>query len=119
MDYQLIRCDMEHPGDVSALAALLENDEVKAQDIQAIIAQTEGDGYARGYATLAFQQLLSERLDISRQDVFDQIPMMMIGKTGGLMTPHFTLFIKRQSEKVRMGEKRFSFGVASTRVLKK
>ncbi|WP_078393660.1 ring-opening amidohydrolase [Shouchella patagoniensis] len=119
MDYQLIRCDMEHPGDVSALAAMLENDEVKAQDIQAIIAQTEGDGYARGYATLAFQQLLSERLDISQQDVFDQIPMMMIGKTGGLMTPHFTLFIKQQSEKVRTGEKRFSFGVASTRVLKK
>ncbi|WP_413375684.1 ring-opening amidohydrolase [Alkalihalobacillus sp. 1P02AB] len=121
MNYQLIRCDMEHPGDVSALEKLLNEERVQAEDIKAIIAQTEGDGYSRGYATLAFQILLSERLNISQQEVFDTIPMMMIGKTGGLMTPHYTLFIKKEKgESNQTGaEKRFAFGVASTPVLKK
>ncbi|WP_062048348.1 ring-opening amidohydrolase [Bacillus sp. JCM 19034] len=120
MNYQLIRCDMEHPGDVSSLQSLLEKGKVKAETIKAIIAQTEGDGYARGYATLAFQNLLSSYLEISKEDVFEQIPMMMIGKTGGLMTPHYTLFIKEDDciEWVSE-EKRFAFGVASTPILKR
>ncbi|WDF02219.1 ring-opening amidohydrolase [Shouchella hunanensis] len=119
MNYDMIRCDMRHPGDVTALEALLDTNQVNAKEIKAIIAQTEGDGYARGYATLAFQQLLSERLDISKEEVFASIPMMMIGKTGGLMTPHFTLFLKKESEQVGDGTKRFSFGVQSTRPLRK
>ncbi|WP_332631770.1 ring-opening amidohydrolase [Halalkalibacter flavus] len=120
MNFQLIRCDMDHPGDVSALKELLEKEEVKAESIKAIIAQTEGDGYARGYSTLAFQVLLSEYLDMNHQEVFDTIPMMMIGKTGGLMTPHYTLFIKEESsEGMPFNEKRFAFGVSSTPVLEK
>ncbi|OLO28142.1 amidohydrolase [Alkalihalophilus pseudofirmus] len=119
MNYQLIRCDMEHPGDVSKLEKLLNENVIEAQNIKAVIAQTEGDGYARGYATLAFQVLLSEKLGISYQEVFDTVPMMMIGKTGGLMTPHYTLFIEKEDEKPSTGDKRFAFGVADTRVLEK
>ncbi len=117
MDYQLIRCDMKDPGDVSELENLLLKGEIKASEIKAVIAQTEGDGYSRGYATLAFQVLLSKELRITHQDVFDQIPMMMIGKTGGLMTPHYTLFIKRDKSN-NTKEKRFAFGISSTPILK-
>ncbi|GAE29825.1 ring-opening amidohydrolase [Halalkalibacter hemicellulosilyticus] len=118
MNYELIRCDMEHPGDVSALQTLLKEEKIKAESIKAIIAQTEGDGYSRGYATLAFQGLLSSFLSMSHEAVFEQIPMMMIGKTGGLMTPHYTLFIQEEGDKVhQFNEKRFAFGVASTPVL--
>jgi cyanuric acid amidohydrolase len=113
MDYQLIRCDMKDPGDVSELRTLIENEEVKPTEIKAIIAQTEGDGYARGYATLAFKVLLSNHLNMTHQEVFDHIPMMMIGKTGGLMTPHYTVFIKKESV-IEQDEKRFAFGIAST-----
>lgn len=49
---------------------------VKAEDIKAIVAQTEGDGYSRGYAMLAFLVLLLERLYIGKQEVFDTIPMI-------------------------------------------
>ncbi|GAE27958.1 hypothetical protein JCM9140_4127 [Halalkalibacter wakoensis JCM 9140] len=120
MNYQLIRCDMENPGDVSALKTLIEKEEVRPESIKAIIAQTEGDGYARGYSTLAFQVLLSEYLGISHEEVFDTIPMMMIGKVGGLMTPHYTLFIKEEAGKEQDKKgKRFAFGVASTPVLEK
>ncbi|NOU67700.1 amidohydrolase [Paenibacillus sp. LMG 31461] len=118
MNYDLIRCAMTHPGDVSELEKLLNTGAIQASEIKGIIAQTEGDGYARGYATLAFEVLLSERLGWSKADVFDRIPMMMIGKTGGLMSPHYSLFISRESGAAAAhSEKRFAFGVASTRAL--
>jgi cyanuric acid amidohydrolase len=122
MYYELIKLNMAHPGDVSELTALLESGDVQAEHIKAIIAQTEGDGYSRGYSTLAFQVLLSKYLGWTYEQIFDRIPMMMIGKTGGLMSPHYTLFIKKPTvgasnivseEKV----KRFVFGVASSRPL--
>ncbi len=120
MYYNLIRCKMDHPGDVSELETLLKNNVIHAEEIKGVIAQTEGDGYSRGYSTLAFQVLLSEYLGWSHDEVFEKIPMMMIGKTGGLMSPHYTLFV-RKSEPVQEvtsdRTKRFAFGVAQTRVL--
>ncbi|MEK4248882.1 ring-opening amidohydrolase [Paenibacillus sp. FSL W7-1287] len=119
MKYDVIKLMMDHPGDVSELAALLKAEKIKAQHIKGIIAQTEGDGYARGYATLAFQLLLSEYLGWTHEEVFDRIPMMMIGKTGGLMSPHYTVFLRDDDsqEYASNDEKRFVFGVATSRVL--
>ncbi|MFC6333262.1 ring-opening amidohydrolase [Paenibacillus septentrionalis] len=120
MKYDVLKLKMEHPGDVSELAALLQAEKVNATHIKGIIAQTEGDGYARGYATLAFQLLLSQYLGWTHEEVFDRIPMMMIGKTGGLMSPHYTIFLRddtNEEQQARSTEKRFVFGVASSRVL--
>lgn len=119
MKYDVLKLKMNHPGDVSELAALLKAKQINAAHIKGIIAQTEGDGYARGYATLAFQLLLSEYLGWTHEEVFDRIPMMMIGKTGGLMSPHYTVFLRDDESKgqVSTQEKRFVFGVATSRVL--
>ncbi|MDF2838183.1 MAG: ring-opening amidohydrolase [Paenibacillus sp.] len=97
MRHEIIRLGMAHPGDVSELEKLLKAGDIQAQHIKGIIAQTEGDGYARGYSTLAFQVLLESYLGWSHEEIFDRIPMMMIGKTGGLMSPHYTLFVRRDS----------------------
>ena len=78
------------------------------------LEQTEGDPYARGYATLAMEVLLSERLGISRREVFAKIPMMMIGGVGGIMSPHINLFVK-QPGGTPGGGKRLALGVASSR----
>ncbi|MEO1403378.1 MAG: ring-opening amidohydrolase, partial [Cyanobacteria bacterium J06635_1] len=85
---------MAAPEDVSGLKTLLETQQIEAADIVAIIAQTEGTGYARGYTSLCFQLLLAEYLKSSPQAVFDRIPMMMIGLCGGLMSPHYTIFTR-------------------------
>lgn len=117
----LVYCvPMASPGDVSEVEALLEAGTLDPRHIVAIMAQTEGDPYGRGYATLAMQVLLSERLGMSRQEVFQSIPMMMIGGVGGIMSPHIILFVKRPGQsrlKSRPG-KRLALGVASTRELK-
>jgi len=146
MRYELVKLPMAHPGDVSELEKRLADGTVRAEEIKGIIAQTEGDGYARGYSTLAFQVLLSERLGWTHEEVFDRIPMMMIGKTGGLMSPHYTLFVRGDDASgdttgdaglttgagngnveasvssdaaavATAGGKRFAFGVASSRRL--
>lgn len=110
---------MNSPGDVSQVAALFDSKQVDPAHIVAIMEQTEGDPYARGYATLAMEVLLSERLGLTRKQVFDKIPMMMIGGVGGIMSPHIYLFIKKPSS-ASAGQtrgKRLSLGVASSREL--
>ncbi|MEO8849859.1 MAG: ring-opening amidohydrolase [Casimicrobiaceae bacterium] len=113
---KVICVPMSSPGDVSEVAALFDSNAVDPAHIVAIMEQTEGDPYARGYATLAMEVLLSERLRISRAEVFARIPMMMIGGVGGIMSPHINLFIKQPGGPAATG-KRLALGVASSRVL--
>ncbi|MCU0566856.1 MAG: ring-opening amidohydrolase [Oculatellaceae cyanobacterium Prado106] len=113
---------MTAPEDVSGLEHLLEMGKIQAEDIIGIIAQTEGTGYARGYASLCMQILLSKYLQISPEAVFDRIPMMMIGLCGGLMSPHYTVFVRQQFSQLPPhlsppSEKRLAVGIADTRVL--
>ena len=119
LESRVVCVPMSGPGDVSQVAALFDRKEVDPAHVVAVMAQTEGDPYARGYATLAMQVLLSERLAIPRQKVFDSIPFMMISGVGGIMSPHIYLFIKlpATAPAVQNG-KRLVFGVASSRELK-
>ncbi len=108
---------MAAPNDVSGVAALLDEGRVEAANIVAILAQTEGDPYNRGYATLALQVLLGERLSCSHAEVFERIPMMMIGGVAGIMCPHINLFVRKPASGAAPGGKRMVLGSADTRVL--
>ncbi|MBE9191284.1 ring-opening amidohydrolase [Gloeocapsopsis crepidinum LEGE 06123] len=115
----VFRLPMSAPEDVSGLQHLLETQQIQAEEIVAIIAQTEGTGYARGYASLCMQLLLSQYLKISVEDVFKRIPMMMIGLCGGLMSPHYTVFTRKTvaAPSIPPQTKRLAVGIADTRVL--
>src|SRR5215212_4148401 len=63
------RLPMGAPNDVSALARLLDDGRLRAADIVGIIAQTEGDAYARGFALQSFLLLLSRHLDLPMEAV--------------------------------------------------
>lgn len=119
IDVGVFRLPMSAPEDVSGLQHLLETQQIQAEEIVAIIAQTEGSGYARGYASLCMQLLLSQYLKISVEDVFNRIPMMMIGLCGGLMSPHYTVFTRKTiaAPSTPSQEKRLAIGIADTRVL--
>lgn len=119
IDVDVFRLPMAAPEDVSGLQDLLETQQIQAEDIVGIIAQTEGTGYARGYASLSMQLLLSKYLNLSTEAVFDRIPMMMIGLCGGLMSPHYTVFTRKTvaAPATTPTEKRLAVGIADTRVL--
>lgn len=116
-DVNVYRLPMAGPDDVSQLTKLIDEGTVNPKEICAIIAQTEGDGYARGYSALNFELMLSEKMNVTRKEVADQIPMLMIGLTGGLMSPHYTVFTRKDVETVETTEKRLSLGIQLTRVL--
>ncbi|WP_439552034.1 ring-opening amidohydrolase [Falsiroseomonas sp.] len=109
---------MNAPEDVSAVARLFDDGVVDPAHVVALIAQTEGDGHARGYAATCLQLLFAERLGLTRAAIFDRIPMLMIGGTAGLMSPHITLFVNIPGQaSVPGGPKRLAIGVTSTRAL--
>lgn len=117
IDVDIFRYPMASPDDVSGMAELLDSGKLKAEELKAIIAQTEGDVYARGFATVSYEELLSKHLGISKEEVFQRIPMLMIGLTAGLMSPHSVAFATREAEIDSPGEKRLAVGVVSTRDL--
>lgn len=118
LDVGVFRLPMSAPEDVSGLKSLLERGKISANAIVGIIAQTEGTGYARGYSSLCMQLLLADYLKISPQEVFDRIPMMMIGLCGGLMSPHYTVFTRESAAAPAQSlGKRLTVGAANTRVL--
>ncbi|MDX2270868.1 MAG: ring-opening amidohydrolase [Cyanobacteriota bacterium] len=118
-DVGVFRLPMSSPADTSGVRDLMQLGILNPAEIVAIMAQTEGDGYARGYASLSLQLLLGEALNLSPQAVFERIPMMMIGLCGGMMSPHLTLWTKKRVQRpiADSPPKRLAVGVAQTRPL--
>ena len=117
MDVNVFRLPMGSPDDVSALAQLIDSKKLNPNEICAIIAQTEGDGYSRGYSAQSFELMLSDKMGLTRKEVADRIPMLMIGLTGGLMSPHYTVFTRKTGDFKPQNEKRLALGIKITRVL--
>jgi len=110
---------MASPADVSGVAALFDSGAVDPIHVVAVIAQTEGDGHARSYSALCLRRLFTERLGADESEIRETLPLLMIGGTAGLMSPHFTLFVKKPA--VGPGDpatRRLTIGVASTPVLR-
>ena len=118
-EVEVFRAPMAAPDDVSQLRDWIDQGQLKAEEIQGIIAQTEGTGYARGYTSLCMQWVLSQALGISTDAVFERIPLMMIGLCGGLMSPHYTIFSRRSVPAPAQvpADKRLTIGIANTRQL--
>jgi cyanuric acid amidohydrolase len=115
---------MSGPSDVSGVKALIDKGLVAAEDIVAILGKTEGNGcvndFTRGYSTFAFQVMLSEILGVSRDEVAARVAFVMSGGTEGVISPHATVFARRESNRSRPAsrERRLSIGVSHSRVLK-
>ncbi len=89
---------MAHPGDVSALAGLLDQDLLRAQDVVAVIGKTEGNGgvndFTRGFFTQSLMALLGARLGRAPQELLQEIPCILSGGTEGVLSPHYVVFAR-------------------------
>ena len=113
------RVPMRHPGDTAGIAGLIDDGEVEAGRILAILGMTEGNGcvndHTRSHAVPALQVLLSERLGLSRDAVADRVAMVMSGGTEGAMSPHFTVLSTRAARYAPAGGAALALGIAHTR----
>lgn len=107
--------------DASELAKLIDDGEMEADRVIAIIGKTEGNGgvndYTRIIADQAFRKVLVEKGSRSSEEV-GQIPIVWSGGTDGVISPHATVFATVPAEKaVKTDEPRLSVGFAMSEQL--
>ncbi|QAU49023.1 ring-opening amidohydrolase [Bradyrhizobium guangzhouense] len=111
------------PGDVSGLMRLIEQGAIDPAAILAILGKTEGNGgvndFTREYAVAALCAALAPKLGLMPEEVEQRIAFVMSGGTEGVLSPHITVFTRRQVEAPPAGisGKRLSIGMAQTRDL--
>jgi cyanuric acid amidohydrolase len=90
------RLSMAHPGDLSALAALLDDGTLRAGDIRAVIGKTEGNGglndFTRGFFTQTLMLLLSSHTGEPANLLAARTPCVLSGGTEGALSPHYLVF---------------------------
>ena len=110
------------PEDVSGLQALFEKGLLAPEAIVAILGKTEGNGcvndFTRGYSTFAFKAMLAEAMGISRGEVATRVAFVMSGGTEGVISPHVTVFARKQSTGAAstVAGKRLAIGISHSRV---
>jgi cyanuric acid amidohydrolase len=121
----VLRIPTKNPGDVSGLMQLIEAGKVAPSSILAVLGKTEGNGgvndFTREYAMAALCQALSPHLKLPSRAVEDKIAFVMSGGTEGVLSPHLTVFSRKEVDDPRRGranggvDKRLSIGIAHTR----
>jgi cyanuric acid amidohydrolase len=108
------------PGDVSGLMAMIDSGAIDPREILAVLGKTEGNGgvndFTREYAVAALCTALAPKLGLSPQAVEQRIAFVMSGGTEGVLSPHITVFTRREAERpTGISGKRLSIGMAHTR----
>ena len=108
------------PGDVSGLMSMIGSGAIDPASILAILGKTEGNGgvndFTREYAVAALCTALAPELGLSPEAVEQRIAFVISGGTEGVLSPHITVFTRRQAERpAGMSGKRLSIGMAHTR----
>jgi cyanuric acid amidohydrolase len=108
------------PGDVSGVMSLIASGAIDPASILAILGKTEGNGgvndFTREYAVAALCAALAPKLDLTPAEVEQRIAFVMSGGTEGVLSPHITVFTRREAERpANMSGKRLCIGMAQTR----
>ncbi|MTI47427.1 MAG: ring-opening amidohydrolase [Firmicutes bacterium] len=100
MDVNVYRIAMSSPDDIEGLKELINKGDINPEEIVAILGKTEGNGcvndFTRGFSTLAFKTFLSNKLGKSVAEIGERIAFVMSGGTEGVMSPHATIFTKKE-----------------------
>ncbi len=107
--------------DASELAKLIDDGELEADRVVAVIGKTEGNGgvndYTRIIADRAFRQVLADKGSRSPQEV-GSIPIVWSGGTDGVLSPHATIFATLPDGAAQeTGEPRLTVGFAMSEQL--
>jgi cyanuric acid amidohydrolase len=107
------------PDDVSGITAALDAGLIDPANVIAVLGKTEGNGcvndFTRGFATTSYAGLLASRLRASPAEVQARVQFIMSGGTEGIMTPHVSVFVRREAGEGRRPGKGLAAGIASTR----
>lgn len=117
----IIRIATRGPGDVSGLISMIGSGTIDPSTILAVLGKTEGNGgvndFTREYAVAALCTALAPHLGLPPHEVERRIAFVMSGGTEGVLSPHITVFTRREVEGRPAGVsgKRLGIGMAHTR----
>src|SRR3954467_11102808 len=116
----VIRIATKGPGDVSGLISMIGSGAIDPASILAILGKTEGNGgvndFTREYAVAALCTALAPQLGLSPEQVEQRIAFVMSGGTEGVLSPHITVFTRRDAQRpAGISGKPTSIGMAHTR----
>jgi cyanuric acid amidohydrolase len=117
----VVRIATSGPGDVSGLMSMIASGTIDPGDILAVLGKTEGNGgvndFTREYAVAALCTALAPRLGLSPHAVEQRIAFVMSGGTEGVLSPHITVFTRRElgQRPAGVSGKRLTIGMAQTR----
>jgi cyanuric acid amidohydrolase len=116
---EVYRIPMSSPDDLKAFDALIQSHQFHPNEIIAVLGKTEGNGcvndFTRAGATKTFKGYLANILSISEQEVVKRVAFIMSGGTEGVMTPHATIFVKKDVPGVESKTKRLVASSGFTR----
>jgi cyanuric acid amidohydrolase len=122
MDVNIYKIPMSGPEDVSGLRDLIDKGDINPSEIVAVLGKTEGNGcvndFTRGYATQSFKLYLSKVLNKSMEEIGQTIAFIMSGGTEGILSPHATVFTKKEiegNENKESNEKSLALSVGFTK----
>lgn len=117
----VFRVPCSGPGDLRGVQALMDHGALVPTDIVAVMGKTEGNGcvndHTRDFAATSWCHFLSPRLDCTPAAVARRVALVMSGGTEGVLSPHFTVFTRRQIPAPGHTHKRLVVGIARTRDL--
>jgi len=107
------------PADLGAAERLMASGTVNPADIVAVMGKTEGNGcvndFTRDFATQAWCNLLAPRLGLTADQVHHRVAFVMSGGTEGVLSPHFTIFTRTESDLAPASTPRLAVGIGFTR----
>ena len=114
----VVRVPCSGPGDLTGVQALIEAGALNVADIVAVMGKTEGNGcvndHTRDFAASSWCHFLSPHLQCTPAQVAQRVALVMSGGTEGVLSPHFTIFTRRQVPVPGHADKRLVVGVART-----
>jgi cyanuric acid amidohydrolase len=117
----VIRIATKGPGDVSGLMSMIGSGAIDPASILAILGKTEGNGgvndFTREYAVAALCAALAPHLNLPPHEIEQRVAFVMSGGTEGVLSPHITVFTRREVRQRPAGlsGKRLGIGMAHTR----
>jgi cyanuric acid amidohydrolase len=99
MHVNVFKVPQSAPDDLSHLERLITSGQLDPHEIVSVMGKTEGNGcvndFTRGFATQTLKHDLQTRIGAAQAA---QVITIMSGGTEGILSPHLTLFTRRESQ---------------------
>jgi cyanuric acid amidohydrolase len=117
VDVFLVACSGS--SDLRGVQGLIDDGSLVPTDIVAVMGKTEGNGcindHTRDFAATSWCHFLSPHLKCTPSAVAQRLALVMSGGTEGVLSPHFTVLMRRRVIAPIHSFKRLVVGIAHTR----